>query len=73
MTGRADSPPDEGALREGLIQAFSIFVNETPLRHAVGENGRVNATLEMHLEHGFVRWCKGGVVFERRIDVKGAR
>lgn len=65
-----DAPP-EADLREGLRRAFDLYLMETDLTHAVGENGRLFASVEVHLERGFARWTKGAVYFERRIDVGG--
>jgi hypothetical protein len=64
-------PPSADDLREGLRHALDLFLLETDLSHAVGENGRMTAHVEVHLERGVARWTKGAVAFERRIDMGG--
>lgn len=64
--------PDEQALRQGLLGASGIYINETPLVHCVGETGIISVTLQMLLEAGKVRWTKGQVAFERKINLQVA-
>ena len=66
-------PVDEQGLHAGLIGALGIYISETSLAHAVGETGLIKVSLECFLEKGRVQWTKGGVGFERRINMAGAR
>jgi hypothetical protein len=63
-------PPSEVELKEGLLQSLTIFLNDTSLAHAVGENGSLSCQVEVHLEQGRGLWAKGGASFVRRIDMK---
>lgn len=65
------NPPTADELREGLRSAFDMYLAETDLTRAVGENGRLFGTVEIHLERGRARWTKGAIYFERRVDFGG--
>lgn len=64
-------PPDEGALRKGLLGALGLYIEEADLSRAPGETGFINVTIQVALDHGRVRFTKGSVFFERRIDIGG--
>jgi hypothetical protein len=67
---RSERPvPDEDALSAGLLSAFGLFVAETNIGHAVGESGVLRGTIEVFLERGQARHTKGGVSFERRMEL----
>lgn len=62
--------PDADALSTGLRDAFALFCAETSIDHAVGETGVLRGTVEVFLERGRALHTKGGVSFERRLDLK---
>lgn len=64
-------PPDGQALKAGLLGALSIYVDEADLTRAAGETGIVRCQVEVALDKGRVRWTKGSVAFERRIEIGG--
>lgn len=61
--------PDGVALREGLRGAVALFIEDADLARAVGETGLVTCHVTIALDHGRVRWTKGSVAFERRIEI----
>ena len=63
--------PDHPTLKALLREAFDIYLQSTDVSHAVGQNGRLTVSLEIHLDGGHPRWTKGAVGFERRIDMGG--
>lgn len=64
--------PDHSKLKALMREAFEIYLQTTDVSHAVGQNGRLTAHLEIHLDGGHPRWTKGAVGFERRIDMGGS-
>ena len=64
-------PPDGAALKLGLQGAIALYVDEADLSRAAGETGIVRCHVEVALDHGRVRWTKGSVAFERRIEIGG--
>lgn len=63
--------PDQSKLRELMREAFDLYLQSTDVTHAIGQNGRLTVSLEIHLDGGHPRWTKGAVGFERRIDIGG--
>lgn len=65
--------PDAAALREGLLAALGIYVEEADLSHAAGETGFIHLNVKVMIDSGRVRYTQGGVHFERRIEIAGGR
>lgn len=63
--------PDGPALKAGLLGALSIYVDDADLARAAGETGIVRCRVEVALDKGRVRWTKGSVAFERKIEIGG--
>lgn len=66
-------PVDQSALKQGLLGSLSLVLDETDLRHAVGETGTLRASVEIFIERGHARWTKGSVSFEHRRELGGRR
>lgn len=71
MPPSTHEPPDGAALREGLRGAVSMYVDEADLTRAAGETGFIQCKVEIALDKGRVRFTRGSVAFERRIDIGG--
>lgn len=65
------SVPDGAALRDGLRGAISMYVDDADLSRAAGETGVIEVKVQIVLDHGRVRFTKGSVAFERRIEIGG--
>lgn len=64
-------PPDGAALQQGLIDAVGLYVQDADLARAAGETGVIRCVVEIVLDKGRVRFTKGSVAFERRIEIGG--
>lgn len=64
-------PLTQSALKEGIAGALGIFLQDTDLTHAVGEDGMVEARVVLRVEKGRVLYAKGAVSFERRMNIGG--
>ena len=65
--------PDEQGLKDGIVLALQMYVQEAGLRLAVGETGILRAGVEIFLDQGRAKHSKGSCYFERRMDLGGAR
>lgn len=71
MTSKPYEPPDGAALQQGLIDAVGLYVQDADLARAAGETGVIRCVVEIVLDKGRVRFTKGSVAFERRIEIGG--
>lgn len=71
MPPNTAEPPDGAALRDGLRGATSLYIDEADLGRAAGETGFIKLNVEVALDKGRVRFTRGSVAFERRIDIGG--
>jgi len=71
MPPSTQEPPDEAALRDGLRRVTDLYIGEADLSKAPGESGFIRVNVEVALDHGRVRFSRGFVAFERRIEIGG--
>lgn len=71
MPPSTHEPPDGAALQQGLLDATALYIQDADLRRAAGETGVVQLKVEVVLDKGRVRFTRGSVAFERRIEIGG--